>query len=477
MSFWPTRMSGSSTAWPPRWPTARLSRSSRPSPGADRPDRRRPIGAGRAGRRYDARRAVNTGGSGHLGHPGLGEQGYRGPTRRDRGARSQRRPCDRGGAGRSGVGPLPGHQSGHHLPDPGAAGAAGDRLSRPPGPRTIALASGRRRPSPPGVRALREGGGDPRLDLRPAPEATAARLGIRDRSPPLLTQWRLRRLRRRVRGWVDPGPAGRSRACCKPFAPNLVSQHALRRPPGGDGVHHVTGRMRRVRDSLRPSEWRRVGGMAATVVGLTVAGSAMLMAAVPHHYHVGRTELFGVGTGILAYTLGMRHAFDAAHISAIDNTTRKLMAEGKRPLSVGFWFSLGHSSVVFALAVLLNLGIRFLDSQVKNDSSGLHHWTTVIGTSVSGTFLYLIAVLNLVILVSITKVFLGIRRGHYDDEALELQLEQRGLMNRLLGPLARKIDAPWKMYPIGLLFGLGFDTATEVALLVLSGTAMASGLR
>jgi nickel/cobalt transporter (NiCoT) family protein len=241
-------------------------------------------------------------------------------------------------------------------------------------------------------------------------------------------------------------------------------------------VHHVTGRMRRVRDSLRPSEWRRVGGMAATVVGLTVAGSAMLMAAVPHHYHVGRTELFGVGTGILAYTLGMRHAFDADHISAIDNTTRKLMAEGKRPLSVGFWFSLGHSSVVFALAVLLNLGIRFLDSQVKNDSSGLHHWTTVIGTSVSGTFLYLIAVLNLVILVSITKVFLGIRRGHYDDEALELQLEQRGLMNRLLGPLARKIDAPWKMYPIGLLFGLGFDTATEVALLVLSGTAMASGL-
>jgi nickel/cobalt transporter (NiCoT) family protein len=241
-------------------------------------------------------------------------------------------------------------------------------------------------------------------------------------------------------------------------------------------VHHVTGRVRRVQDTLRPSEWRRVGGMAATVVGLTVAGSAMLMAAVPHHYHVGRTELFGVGTGILAYTLGMRHAFDADHISAIDNTTRKLMAEGKRPLSVGFWFSLGHSSVVFALAVLLNLGIRFLDSQVKNDSSGLHHWTTVIGTSVSGTFLYLIAVLNLVILVSITKVFLGIRQGHYDDEALELQLEQRGLMNRLLGPLARKIDAPWKMYPIGLLFGLGFDTATEVALLVLSGTAMASGL-
>jgi nickel/cobalt transporter (NiCoT) family protein len=227
---------------------------------------------------------------------------------------------------------------------------------------------------------------------------------------------------------------------------------------------------------LSPTEWRRVGGMATTVVGLTVVGTAMLFAAIPHHYHVNRTELFGVGTGILAYTLGMRHAFDADHITAIDNTTRKLMAEGKRPLSVGFWFSLGHSSVVFALAVLLNLGIRFLDEQVKTNGSGLHHWTTLVGTSVSGSFLYLIAILNLVILVSITKVFFSIRRGHYDDEALEVQLNQRGLMNRLLAPLARRIDKPWKMYPLGLLFGLGFDTATEVALLVLSGTAVASGL-
>ncbi len=202
----------------------------------------------------------------------------------------------------------------------------------------------------------------------------------------------------------------------------------------------------------------------------------MLFAAIPHHYHLNRTELFGLGTGILAYTLGMRHAFDADHISAIDNTTRKLMAEGKRPLSVGFWFSLGHSSVVFALAVLLNLGIRFVDRQVSNDGSALHHWTNIIGTSVSGTFLYLIAILNIVILVSITKVFLQIRQGVYDDESLELQLNQRGLMNRFFGSMARRIDRPWKMYPIGLLFGLGFDTATEVALLVLSGTAVASGL-
>ncbi len=236
------------------------------------------------------------------------------------------------------------------------------------------------------------------------------------------------------------------------------------------------GRLRRVQDSLSPPEWRRVAGMMATVIGLTVLGFTMLMAAIPHHYHLNRTELFGFGTGILAYTLGMRHAFDADHISAIDNTTRKLMAEGKRPLSVGFWFSLGHSSVVFALAVLLNFGIRYLDDQVSNDSSGLHHWTTIIGTSVSGTFLYLIAILNIVILVSITKVFFSIRHGVYDEAALELQLNQRGLMNRFFGSMARRIDKPWKMYPIGVLFGLGFDTATEVALLVLSGTAVASGL-
>src|SRR3974390_1519734 len=127
--------------------------------------------------------------------------------------------------------------------------------------------------------------------------------------------------------------------------------------------------------------------MPAAVVVLPVVGFSLLLAGASGHYRLSRSELFGVGTGVLALTLGMRHAFDADHISAIDNTTRKLMAEGKRPLSVGFWFSLGHSSVVFALAVLLNFGIRFLDRQVSNDGSGLHHWTTIIGTSVSGTFL------------------------------------------------------------------------------------------
>ena len=172
----------------------------------------------------------------------------------------------------------------------------------------------------------------------------------------------------------------------------------------------------------------------------------------------------------------MRHAFDADHIAAIDNTTRKLIQDGERPLSVGYFFSLGHSSIVFVLAVLLNFGIRALDGAVKNDGSGLHHWTGIIGTSVSGTFLYLIGLLNLVVLVSIIKVSREMRQGKYDDAELERQLDSRGLMNRFFGGYAKSIDTPWKMYPVGALFGLGFDTATEVALLVLAGSAAVGGL-
>jgi nickel/cobalt transporter (NiCoT) family protein len=238
----------------------------------------------------------------------------------------------------------------------------------------------------------------------------------------------------------------------------------------------VTARLTRIRDGLTPAEWARAGGMAAVIIGLNVLGWVMLAAAVGGHYHITNKEIFGFGTGILAYTLGMRHAFDADHIAAIDNTTRKLVQDGKRPLSVGFFFSLGHSTIVFALALLLNFGIRALDNQVKNDSSGLHNITGIIGTTVSGTFLYLIALLNLVVLISIVKVFREMRTGKYDDEELERQLDSRGLMNRVFGGYAKRIDAPWKMYPVGVLFGLGFDTATEVALLVLAGTAVVSGL-
>ncbi len=235
-------------------------------------------------------------------------------------------------------------------------------------------------------------------------------------------------------------------------------------------------RITKIRQGLTPVEWAKVGGMAATVIGLNLLGWGMLVVALKGHYHISRTELFGLGTGILAYTLGMRHAFDADHIAAIDNTTRKLIQDGKRPLSVGYFFSLGHSTIVFVIAVLLNFGIRALNGAVKNDGSGLHHWTGIIGTSVSGTFLYLIGMLNLVVLVSIIKVSREMREGRYDDAELERQLDSRGLMNRFFGGYAKRIDTPWKMYPVGVLFGLGFDTATEVALLVLAGSAVVGGL-
>jgi high-affinity nickel-transport protein len=172
----------------------------------------------------------------------------------------------------------------------------------------------------------------------------------------------------------------------------------------------------------------------------------------------------------------MRHAFDADHISAIDNTTRKLMSEGQRPLAVGFFFSLGHSSVVAFLAILLNFGIKALGSQLKDENSSLHHYTGLVGTTISGTFLMLIAILNLVILVSIVGVFLKMRKGLYNEEELEKHLNSRGLLMRFFGPIARRIDKSWKMYPLGILFGLGFDTATEIGLLVLAGSSVIAGL-
>ncbi|WP_435837973.1 HoxN/HupN/NixA family nickel/cobalt transporter [Streptantibioticus parmotrematis] len=223
-------------------------------------------------------------------------------------------------------------------------------------------------------------------------------------------------------------------------------------------------------------EWTRLAGMVSFIVALHVIGWFTLVAIVtPEHYSLG-TKSFGIGIGVTAYTLGMRHAFDADHISAIDNTTRKLMNDGQRPMSVGFWFSLGHSTIVFLLALLLSLGVRALVGPVKDDNSSLHHYTGLIGTTVSGAFLYVIAAINLVILLGILKVFRDMRSGAFDEAALEEHLNNRGFMNRVFGRLMKSITKPWQMYPVGVLFGLGFDTATEVALLVLAGTGAASGL-
>src|SRR5579875_3692361 len=190
-------------------------------------------------------------------------------------------------------------------------------------------------------------------------------------------------------------------------------------------------RLQAIRKGLSPSEWRRTGGMAGSIALLHILGWGILVFFVmPAHFHLG-TRAFGFGVGVLAYTLGMRHAFDADHISAIDNTTRKLMAEGKRPLSVGFFFSLGHSSVVFVVAMLLAAGVRVLKNQVGRSSSTLHAVTNLVG---------------------IGEVFVEMRRGRFDHDQLEAQLNARGFMYRFFGGLARRIDTPWKMYPIGFLF-------------------------
>jgi high-affinity nickel-transport protein len=236
-------------------------------------------------------------------------------------------------------------------------------------------------------------------------------------------------------------------------------------------------RWRRVSRSLDAGQWRTVAIMAAVVLGLHLVGFFLLIAVVaPHHYRLGTSGAFAVGTGLTAYTLGLRHAFDADHIAAIDNTTRALMAEGKRPMSVGFFFSLGHSTIVFALAFLFSIGARALGGQVEEHNSQLHSVASWVGTGVSATFLYIIAALNVVILWGIIKVFIEMHSGRYDEQQLEAQLNSRGLMNRFFGRFTDRISKPWQMYPVGVLFGLGFDTASEVALLFLAVGAAGAGL-
>jgi high-affinity nickel-transport protein len=246
----------------------------------------------------------------------------------------------------------------------------------------------------------------------------------------------------------------------------------------------------RFRRSLNRQDWTSLSGMLAFIVLLHVLGFGILFGLViPHHYHLGGDHpVFNVGVGVLAYTFGLRHAFDADHIAAVDNTTRKLMAdntatveqnpraEPRKPLSVGFWFSLGHSTVVFMLAFLLSVGVKELAGQVENGGSGLHSVTGVIGASVSGTFLWILGILNLIVLMGIVKVFREMRSGAYNEQELEEQLNKRGFMNRFLGGLTKSVRKSWHIYPIGVLFGLGFDTATEVGLLVLAGGAAAFNL-
>ena len=222
------------------------------------------------------------------------------------------------------------------------------------------------------------------------------------------------------------------------------------------------------RESFRTmdrTERRRVIGMYASILLLHALGFFVFIAYVlPAHY-----KFFGIGLSITAYTLGLRHAFDADHISAIDNTTRKSMNERKegepRPFGYGYFFSLGHSTIVVAIGVGLIIAAKTVLPAVTHSNSSLESFGGTFGTVVSAAFLFLIGALNLVILAGILKVFRSMRRGDYDEAELERQLENRGFFYRFFGRWMKAINKEWQMYPVGVVFGMGFDTATEVALL------------
>jgi nickel/cobalt transporter (NiCoT) family protein len=219
---------------------------------------------------------------------------------------------------------------------------------------------------------------------------------------------------------------------------------------------------------------RFIATMSGLVLLLHVVGwGVLLLVVAPHEYRLGSTGVLGVGVGLTAYLLGVRHAFDADHIASIDNTTRKLVGEGRPSVSTGFWFSLGHSSVVFFASLLLVLGVRSVAGVVQDESSGIGQTLGLIGTVVAGTFLLLIGLMNLVAAVGIAKVFRQMRTGEFDEAELERHLHNRGFLARLLGRVTRRVTQPWHLYPVGLLMGLGFDTATQVALLVLAAGSAA----
>ena len=221
--------------------------------------------------------------------------------------------------------------------------------------------------------------------------------------------------------------------------------------------------------SFDRGERRRLGGFYGAILLLHVLGFGCLLT-----YGLSNPSFLALGA--LAYSFGLRHAFDADHIAAIDNTTRKLLQQGRKPVGVGFFFSLGHSSVVFLIALALGFAVQSLVQGVVSGSGELRSVGGAVGTTVSGTFLVLIGILNLVVLVGIAQVFLRMRQGRYDRRSLEHELVAGGVMSRIFGRLFRLVDHSWHMYPIGFLFGLGFDTASEVALLAVSAGAAARGL-
>jgi high-affinity nickel-transport protein len=222
-------------------------------------------------------------------------------------------------------------------------------------------------------------------------------------------------------------------------------------------------RLTRIAGAFDRAERRRLAGLGAAIGSLHIVGWGLVAFYAASHPVLG-------GLGVLAYTFGLRHAFDADHISAIDNTTRKLLAEGGRPLGVGFFFSLGHSTVVFVLSLALAVAVGAVHSALPT----LQLYGGTVGAAVSGLFLWAIAGLNLVVLIGILGLWRDMRSGSFDEQALESRLLERGLMSRIFRRPLAMVRSSAHMYPLGVLFGLGFDTASEVGLLVITAGA-ASG--
>jgi high-affinity nickel-transport protein len=215
-----------------------------------------------------------------------------------------------------------------------------------------------------------------------------------------------------------------------------------------------------------PDLKRRLIGIYAILIGFNIGVWAALLLS---------SARYGVLLGLapIAYGFGLRHAVDPDHIAAIDNTTRKLMQDGKRPVGVGFFFSLGHSTVVFALSVLIALSASYVKTNLPN----MRLVGGVIGTAVSGGFLVIIATINAVVFWDIYKTWRKVvKGGTYDEQTLDEYLSNRGLLARLFRPMLKVVSNSWNMYPIGLLFGLGFDTASEVGILGMSATAGVGGM-
>lgn len=236
--------------------------------------------------------------------------------------------------------------------------------------------------------------------------------------------------------------------------------------PANESVLTGTSRAERRRLSFTSREWWRLGGLYGTVAALHILGWGLFLYYSTHYPAL-------IGLGFVAYIFGLRHAFDADHIAAIDDTVRYMLQKGRKPLGIGFFFSLGHATIVFALAVV----ITFAALAIKHNLPAVQNVGGIIGAGVSGTFLWVVGIINLLVLLDILKVWGQAKTGKHSHKHLDEMLARRGFINRLFGGRLQKfINHSWQMYPVGFLFGLGFDTASEVGLLAMTAGASAGSL-